>query len=202
MVYSHKISDEQKRNRLNSKLTSLIYGEREEDLDGIQRSNYRSLGGWHSHNNLHKERDYKPLIKEINSICSFISKQCGYDPAYELRIGTMWSIINGPGSWNKNHVHPGSLWSGVYYVQSPKDSGNIEFTDPRVVSVMSQPRFENGRKRPQQCWSKVNFTPQAGKFLVFPSWLYHSVAPNLSSDSHPPNNDRIIISFNLSQQKK
>jgi hypothetical protein len=36
--------------------------------------------------------------------------------------------------------------------------------------------------------------------LIFPSWLYHAVAPNLSEHDGPAGH-RVIISFNLSQHK-
>ncbi len=110
----------------------------------------------------------------------------------------MWSIVNGPGSVNKAHIHPGSLWSGVYYIQTPQSSGDIEFTDPRTVNIMHQPTLEPNKRRPAESWTKVRFTPKAGRMLLFPSWLYHSVGPNLSSQPGDQS-DRVIISFNLSQ---
>jgi hypothetical protein len=36
--------------------------------------------------------------------------------------------------------------------------------------------------------------------LIFPSWLYHSVQPNMA-DRDKGNGDRVIISFNLSRVK-
>ena len=35
--------------------------------------------------------------------------------------------------------------------------------------------------------------------LLFPSWLYHSVHPNLAEDSDG-GGERIVVSFNLSQK--
>jgi uncharacterized protein (TIGR02466 family) len=113
----------------------------------------------------------------------------------------MWSIINPPGSVNIAHVHPGCMWSGVYYVQTPQGSGNIEFIEPRTVHLMNQPKFENMRKRPKECWTKVNFTPRAGKMIIFPAWLYHAVRPNEAKEKGDLAN-RVIISFNMSQHKK
>jgi hypothetical protein len=45
----------------HSGLISAIYSERDRNAKGIQRSNFRALGGWHSHNDLHKEEPYRPL---------------------------------------------------------------------------------------------------------------------------------------------
>lgn len=195
MVFNTACSDHEE---LNAYLLSLIYAERERDKQGIERSNFRKLGGWHSHNNLHKDKAYKPLTDRIHQAGRRISKQLGYHSDMHLRVGTMWSIINAPGSFNNAHVHPGSHWSGVYYVQTPKNAGDIEFTDPRTPYVMNQPTFEPGKKRGKENWTKVRFTPKAGRMLIFPSWLYHAVDPNLS-EAAGQDAERVIISFNLSQ---
>ena len=183
---------------LNEYLLKLIHEERERDQAGIERSNFRKLGGWHSHNNLHKEKAYKPLTDRIHQAGRRISKHLGYASDMHLRIGTMWSIINAPGSFNNAHIHPGSHWSGVYYIQTPKNAGDIEFTDPRTPYVMNQPSFEPGKKRSKENWTKVRFTPKAGRMLIFPSWLYHAVDPNLS-ELEGADGERVIISFNMSQ---
>ncbi len=183
---------------LNDYLLELIYAERERDQKGIERSNFRKLGSWHSHNNLHLEEAYKPLSDRVHQAGRRISRQLGYHPDKHLQIGTMWSIINAPGSSNKSHIHPGSHWSGVYYVHTPESAGDIEFTDPRTSHVMNQPSFEPRKQRSKENWTKVRFTPKAGKMLIFPSWLYHSVDPNMS-DKTGKDGERAIISFNLSQ---
>ena len=42
--------------------------------------------------------------------------------------------------------------------------------------------------------------PVAGKMLFLPSWLYHSVEPNLA-DGTGNASERIIISFNINQKR-
>ncbi len=186
---------------VNVPVREALYAERERDSVGIQRSNFRALGGWHSHNNLHKEDVYAPLVKVIKGASASVCEQNGYVEGSRLKIGTMWSVINSPGSSNRAHIHPGCLWSGVYYVQAPENSGNIEFTDPRTVNLMQPAKFKKNVKRPKSCWTKVNFTPKVGRMLIFPSWLYHSVAPNLSQETGE-GGERVIISFNLNQSTK
>lgn len=192
-VYQIQIGDAE---ALNTSLLSSIYAERDKDAKGISRSNFTELGGWHSQNDLHKKDAYAGLVGHINSSTAQLSKDLGYDPAYEIRIGTMWSIINPPGSSNRAHVHPGCLWSGVYYIHASDDAGRIEFIEPRTAHLMNQARYAPGKTRPKDCWTKVRFTPTPGKMIIFPSWLYHAVDPNMSKG------DRVIISFNLSQHKK
>jgi len=186
---------------LNASLLESIYKEREADSEGIQRSNYKALGGWHSHNNLHKSKEYAPLVKEIANVTETMSDELGYDRNRHLRIGTMWSIVNPPGCVNRAHVHPGCNWSGVYYVHAPEKSGHISFHDPRTQEVMNQVQYAPGKKRPQNVWSKVNIKPVAGRMLIFPSWCYHSVDIN-QSELEGRDAERVIISFNLTQVKR
>jgi uncharacterized protein (TIGR02466 family) len=186
---------------LNNKLLNLIYAERERDQKGIERSNIPALGGWHSHNELHKSADYKDITQLIGAATDKISDDQGYDPNYKMKIGTMWSIINPPGSANRAHVHPGCLWSGVYYIQAPAGAGNIEFIEPRTVHLMNQPRYRPNTKRAKENWTKVRFEPVPGRMIIFPSWLYHAVDANTSKEEGDKRN-RIIISFNLNQVKR
>ena len=196
IIFSIQCAQEEE---LNSYLINLIYNERTKDRMGIQRSNYKQLGGWHSKNSLHRDVVFGPIIQRINQAGKRISEHFGYDPNKQLHIDAMWSIINPPGSSNKVHIHPNCLWSGVYYVQAPADSGHIEFVDPRTCHVMTEPSFDRRKKRQRETWTKVSYAPKAGKMLIFPSWLYHGVDPNLSqlTDSHA---DRVILSFNLCQR--
>ncbi|MEM7438828.1 MAG: TIGR02466 family protein [Pseudomonadota bacterium] len=199
-VFSVDLSEDV-REPLNSHLLRMIYADRDADTDGIQRSNFRALGGWHSQNKLHKVPDYSGAVSLVKRLSDHICHANGYHHDYELSIGTMWSIINPPGSFNRAHIHPGCIWSGVYYVQTPENCGKIEFLDPRTEQHINPPKFEPNKSRPKKTWSKVRITPKAGKMLIFPSWLYHGVDPNLS-ELDGPASDRVIISFNLNQKRK
>ena len=60
-------------------------------------------------------------------------------------LGNMWANINYPGSYNKQHIHPNSQWSGVYYVKVPKNSGSLFLEDPRPGPNIILPRSLPGR---------------------------------------------------------
>ncbi|HEY8271605.1 MAG TPA: TIGR02466 family protein, partial [Pseudobdellovibrionaceae bacterium] len=86
------------------------------------------------------------------------------------------------------HIHPLSVISGTYYVQTPKDCGSIKFEDPRMVGFMaSPPRKENAQERNKRF---VELKPQAGNVVLFESWMRHEVPQNKSDI------ERISISFN------
>lgn len=183
---------------LNANLLENIYAERDRDQKGISRSNIPALGGWHSHNNLHKQKEYADLVDVINGSTAKLSESLGYATNKTIKIGTMWSIINPKGSSNRSHVHPGCMWSGVYYIQAPENAGSIEFVDPRTVHLMNQAKFETKTKRSKENWTKVRFKPTPGRLLIFPSWLFHAVDTNQAKGEGNQSN-RIIISFNLNQ---
>ena len=198
LIFSVDVADGK---ALNDHLIEAIYAERERDQAGVRKSNYRELGGWHSHTKLHKDPEFAELVQQVNAATAMMCCELGYHRSYPLSIGTLWAIINPPGGLNRSHVHPGCLWSGVYYVQTPENSGRIEFTDPRTQNLMNSAKYIPGTKRPRNCWTKVQYKPVAGRMLIFPSWLYHSVAPN-ESTAKGKDADRIAVSFNLSQRRR
>lgn len=197
-VYSGRLS---RADGLNPDVLAAVRAERDRDERGTQRSNYRALNGWHSRIDLHRDPAFGELVTAFQTELDSVAADSGYDPRYRLAITSMWSIVNGPLGTNRAHIHPGCLWSGVYYVQTPPGCGNIEFTDPRTVHLMNQPRYIPRTKRKRSRWTKVNFTPDAGRLLVFPSWLYHSVAPNLTPEVGDAA-ERVIVSFNVNQVKR
>src|SRR5204863_255086 len=63
-------------------------------------------------------------------------------------IGNMWANVNRSGHGNEYHSHPGSYWSGTYYVDDggiaadPSLGGELEFLDPRgPVPLMNAPHL-------------------------------------------------------------
>jgi len=186
---------------LNNTLLGLIYAERERDRVGVNKSNTSQLGSWHSHTGLHKSPEYADMLSRVGSVTSRISKELSYATDHTLKVTTMWSIINPPGNGNRAHIHPGCIWSGVYYVQAPEGAGRIEFVDPRTALIMNQAKHIPKKKRPRDCWTKVDYTPIPGRMLIFPSWLYHGVDPNTSKENGKKA-DRVIMSFNISQVKE
>ena len=198
LIFSLEVPDSE---ILNAPLIEAIYAERERDGTGVSKSEFRELGSWHSHVKLHKDVAFAELVQYVDEASAMMCRELGYHRAYQLGIGTMWSIINPPGGVNRAHIHPGCIWSGVYYVQAPKNSGQIEFIDPRTQNLMSPAKYIPNTKRPRSCWTKVQYKPVAGRMLIFPSWLYHSVGPNRSK-AKGKDADRIIVSFNLSQEKR
>ena len=111
-------------------------------------------------------------------------------------IGNMWANVNRSGHGNEYHSHPGSYWSGTYYVDDggiaadPSLGGELEFLDPRgPVPLMNAPHLRMAGHL--SAGSTERIRPQAGRLVMFPSWVFHQVR------SYHGDAERISIAFNL-----
>ena len=155
---------------------------------GVVKTN---VNGWHSETDMHEKLEYKHLVEELYIAQEEIYKDECLDNGPHL--GNMWANINYKGGFNRPHIHPNSLWSGVYYVKTPKECGHLKIEDPKSVSLMVRPR-KTKEKEPQHLCREVHFEPVAGRLIMFPAWLNHMVETNQSDEP------RISISFNFLQK--
>ena len=160
---------------------------------GIKRTN---MNGWHSHTDMHKIPVFKPLVDELFKMQFEVFNEEFLDN--EPILGNMWANINPPGGYNRAHLHPNCVWSGVYYVKTPKNCGGLKMKDPRTGAEMISPklreRYNHPDKMPERLWREVHYEPVAGRCIMFPAWLIHGVEPNESNDI------RISVSFNFLQK--
>ena len=141
---------------------------------------------------MNKRKEYNVLTNELFNLQFEIYQKEHLD--LKPVLGNMWANINYPGCFNRPHLHPNSLFSGVYWVKTPVKSGNLMLYDPRAGTQMTMPnRKEN--KLPPELWREVHYEPVAGRIIMFPAWMWHEVKPNESNDT------RISISFNFLQRK-
>jgi len=173
---------------LNNYLEKNILQWQKEDPKGHNRTN---VNGWHSTTDMNKKKEFNPLTKELFNIQDEIYKKEYLNPKPVL--GNMWANINYPGGFNRPHLHPNSLFSGVYWVKAPEKSGNIMLYEPRPGAQCTMPNRKKG-KLPPEVWREVHYQPRAGTAIMFPAWLWHEVRPNQSNDI------RISVSFNFLQR--
>ena len=175
---------------LNVDMLSYIADLQKKDPQGIIKSNFN---GWHSNNFNLKEDMPAKFISSISKNINTAMNDMGWDLKSQfIKITNMWSIINEEGAFNQKHHHSNSDISAAYYVSAHDECGDIVFYDPRPARVYKNPIAKSV--------NKLNATinsvkPQNGLLVLFPSYLEHSVNPNLS------NKKRVVISFNLSLEK-
>ena len=155
---------------------------------GVSKTN---AGGWHSKTDMNRKEEYDPLTTELFNMQKEIYKK--ENLSMKPVCGNMWANVNYPKCYNRPHIHPNSLFSGVYYVTAPKNSGNFMIYDPRPGIQMAMPNRKEGKLSPE-LWREVHYEPKAGRCIMFPSWLWHEVKPNES------NQTRISVSFNFLQR--
>ena len=185
---------------LNKHLLKHIKAWKKRDEKGIIRSN--SLG-WHSAVDMHHRKEYQPLKDELFKMQREIYESEGYNPNTVPVCDNMWANVNYKYSHNKNHVHPGAQWSGVYYIQTPKNSGHIWFTDPAGQKHLDLPIMKRDKDfiKPRHYWREVHYEPIEGRLIMFPGWLTHEVAQNMS-DLKGEAGWRVSVSFNFKQRWK
>ena len=155
---------------------------------GVVRTNIK---GWHSSTNMHELPEYQNLVRMLYECQKTIYQQEHYES--EPFLGNMWANINPPGGMNRAHQHPNSLWSGVYWIKTPKNCGHLKIDDPRSAAAMVRPKQKEG-SMPSRLFRETHYEPIAGRCIMFPSWLMHCVDPNESNDI------RISVSFNFMQK--
>ncbi len=168
--------------------------QRENAARSVRNSN---IGGWQS------ELDFtewpEPEIAELaDSIRCGVLNMVGLLSEIRQFESTLrlvaWANVNRSGAFNQIHTHPGSQWSGVYYV-SPgefkdddiKFAGQLQIHDPRErAEMVMHPGTPFG--------NPFRIEPRPGMMVLFPAWLAHSVNVFYSQTT------RISVSFNAELQ--
>ena len=172
---------------IQDKLIDYAYNLKKED-NGVKISNH---GGWQS----------TPFTveNEDDLLHSFIINcLAGFPPikkSVKLFVSA-WININPPGAFNLKHNHPTSDLSGVLWIKTSNNCGNIEFHSPSCFETFQEiesytDNFKNSNNYHHAYWLPA----KEGRMLTFPSHLEHDVKENLS------NEDRISVSFNIQLSK-
>ena len=172
----------------NKELEEYIYKLKEEDEEGVVRSN---RGGWHSKSFKVREKgSIQHRFTQALSKYIFDTFKCyGWKCVPErIVVSEMWAIINKPNDFNVIHTHPNSFLSAAYYVKAPKDAGKFVFENPNTVATHSYPAPE---RKTEFNVKTAGLEIEEGDLLLFPAYLPHKVNENKSSE------DRIVISFNV-----
>ena len=177
-------------NKLNIDNDVLIeYCYKKKEID--QGRDFSNIGGWQSDDLNLQDTELQPFIEELkNNIMSYVI-QCGFKTDLKYKLDNIWININGYKDHNKPHIHPNCLFSGVYYIKTPDNCGNIVFKHP--ANNMQYDWIQQLKKEFISTNSGEWFlSSEKGKMFIFPSWLLHYVLPNLNKKE-----DRISLAFNI-----
>jgi len=174
----------------NPSLEEYCYNMSKESL-GRQISNY---GGWQSNSFTGPNKTFDPLLKIIEDKLNALKEHLNFKDEFKLKIYEYWINLNFKDDFNAVHDHPGSFFSGVYYIKVPENSGNLELkrqTSPHNF-VIYDDMIQKYNSFNSYTWS---ITPKDDMLVIFPSWLQHWVTPSGSSEL------RISLAFNSRMEK-
>jgi uncharacterized protein (TIGR02466 family) len=135
--------------------------------------------------NIIEHEDFYPLVSsvdnEIKNFAEFHNDYCKYFSNHA------WINIYNEENFQEPHSHSyPNMYSAVFYLKTPKDSGKIVFQSPFSQyineSFLNNNNFVNDTYR--------YFTPEKNMLIVFKSFLNHYVLPGENKE------ERISIAFN------
>ena len=179
-----KVIFETKLNFSKKELNKFISDFKKFSLKNISESNNTTKATNNKH--LLKNKKFKllkdNLLKEFNSFKNSVLKyeKCNFD------ITTSWLAVSNSGNEGIYHNHQNSFYSGVYYLKTPENGGNIKFRDYSNKNFYIPPSIEN-------CYNSVEwgFKVKENLLLFFPSESYHVISKNNSKK------DRVSLAFNI-----
>jgi uncharacterized protein (TIGR02466 family) len=158
------------------------------------RENYR--GGYTSYSSLSDMHHRSPAFMDFATAIEKEANSFAKDLKWEMRgmelvMTACWFNIMPKNTYHTSHLHPHSVISGAYYVETPPGSIALKIEDPRMQSFMNAPMKKSSA---EGLYYQVQ--PKAGSFVLFESWVRHEVPPNTSTKP------RISISFNFSLEAR
>ena len=166
-------------------LKKFCYEQKDKNPEGQFKSN---RGGWHSpfydftDDNIITETLAEGLGK---SVFTSLHPNLVFNISY-------WIMINPPNSYNTSHTHPDAHLSGVMWIKTPQNSGDLRFNSPVEFSGFTECNsYIKEAQDSTAFYSTYDFYPTVGKILTFPASLRHEVKVNES------NEDRIAVSYNI-----
>jgi len=142
---------------------------------------------WQTRQDLHDLPAFSRLVPVMRGAASAVLDKLEVRSA-SFEITGCWANVGPPGAPHQGHTHANNYLSGVYYVQTPQGGDTINFHDPRPQTELIAPPVV----RQNEFNATMTTVPvQAGRVVVFPSWLGHSVSANRSPGI------RISIAFNI-----
>lgn len=179
--------------RFNRQLLRECLQLRLDDAAGRRWSKRNYPGGYTSYNSAHRLQRMSPtfaaLERRIDRHVRRYAESLQLDlSGRELAMTDCWVNIMPHQVVHGLHLHPLATISGTYYAQTPRKCAGIKFEDPRLERFMAAPPRKPDAPLEQRPWFVV--PAEAGKLVLFESWLRHEVPPN-TVDA-----ERISISFN------
>ena len=171
-----------------------------EELNFVKNLEYKRFDADNGYGSKEKflldEPELKNLKERLLQYCGhYLYDVLDFDETQAtFEITNSWSVKHLDGDESGPHLHAGSMFSAVYYIQTDNDCGDLilhkDETNYNILTPTVNVPFK--QKNYNICNSEAFSLPPVDNMLVmFPSTLLHSVNPNKSSI------ERYCIAFNL-----
>ena len=148
------------------------------------------LGGTyntHQTHDLNNDAVFQPVLESISDHVHRFAKMHNCSGIYTNNYA--WMNISKAGDWQEFHTHNANIFSAVYYVSAPEGSGRILFEDPKEPDMFPLKSIQG---KNQLSYSRIHYTPESGKLLIFRSYVRHLVESGTNTEP------RISIALNFS----
>lgn len=147
-------------------------------------------GTWNSHklmsNILFEDERFEQLTQRISNAVGNFANELGMKlEDVDLELHESWLNAAKPNHFQECHEHGFSYISGVYYIHTPKNSGDFVMENPLQFewSFNAHDDSPYGERRYVE--------PYNGQLIVFPSNISHHVTKNMSDEM------RYSLAFNV-----
>jgi len=147
-----------------------------------------NVAGYQSPSTLHHVAELRPLLEYIcqmgfKAVADLDFVDC------DIALTEAWLNINDSRQcMNSEHVH-GEVFSGVFYLSAPDESGKLVIQNPGINKMWKGCSLTSQKN--QFTGESIRIEPVEGNIILFPSYIPHSVETNNHDE------ERISISFNL-----
>lgn len=156
--------------------------------NNINKDGHGHLNTFVTNVTLHLDPVFEDLVKGLILIGDELKSSYNLMPSLNIGLSQMWATIGDTNSIVMPHYETGKLFYGVYYLNTPPDTGNI---------VLGR---DNGDRSYHEkiAYTEANIfntetfksTMPEGDIFIYPSYLSTSITQNLSKDDK-----RIVIHF-------
>ncbi len=110
---------------IKADLIGFVDAKKSADPEGVTKSNT----GWHS-----ELLNSGIVLNTINSALIKFFNNNNYYNIQNFEVTSHWLNVNRPGDSNVLHCHPGAQMSGVLWIHTPPESGDLIFESPNAYN--------------------------------------------------------------------
>tara|TARA_R100001015_G_C4629358_1_gene190148 strand:+ start:254 stop:865 length:612 start_codon:yes stop_codon:yes gene_type:complete len=168
----------------------------EKDINTLINLEYERLNinnGYISKNKQILKEKQNSNVKDciFNNVNYFLYEYLKIKKNISFKLLNSWCMKHVKNDWSLSHHHDNSLISGILYLKTYKNSGDLILHRNNLLNVFSSSiNIEFEETNINNC-NKFYITPKKGDLILFPSYLEHSVTRNLNQK------ERYCCAFNF-----